>query len=178
MTDTAISPALLTVDEAAERLRCSRVIVYRAVRHGRLRAVRLGTDHGPLRIPTDALGARDTGGRRPLSVALPEVEAALERFGPLSADKLAARLHVRRRIVLDVLHRHPANRPQRPAAAGVALPPRSEPRVGLFASRGARFLDVERPHEGACRARARSGGGRGRGHRLLPTAGCTIGSRR
>jgi excisionase family DNA binding protein len=66
MTDTPILPALLTVDETAERLRCSRVTVYRAVRNGRLRAVRLGTDHGPLRITQEALDAymRPAGTRR------------------------------------------------------------------------------------------------------------------
>jgi excisionase family DNA binding protein len=49
--------ALYTVPEAADRLRCSRVTVYRAVWAGRLRAVRLGTERGHLRIPSEALEA-------------------------------------------------------------------------------------------------------------------------
>ena len=49
--------ALYTVPEAADRLRCSRVTVYRAVWAGRLRAVRLGTERGSLRIPSEALDA-------------------------------------------------------------------------------------------------------------------------
>lgn len=37
------------------RLRCSRLTVYRAISDGRLDAVRLGSDHGPLRVSTNAL---------------------------------------------------------------------------------------------------------------------------
>jgi excisionase family DNA binding protein len=45
---------LLTVDEAAERLRVSRGTLYRYVRSGRLEAVRVG-ELGPWRIPSAAL---------------------------------------------------------------------------------------------------------------------------
>jgi excisionase family DNA binding protein len=45
---------LLTVNEAARRLRMSRVSLYRAVARGELDAYRVG-ENGPLRIPADAL---------------------------------------------------------------------------------------------------------------------------
>ncbi len=47
---------LLTVDEVARQLRQSRVTVRRKIQAGELEAVRLG-EHGPLRIPEDALAA-------------------------------------------------------------------------------------------------------------------------
>ena len=49
--------ALLTVPEVADRRRVSRVTVYRAVSAGRLQAVKLGTERGPLRISSEALEA-------------------------------------------------------------------------------------------------------------------------
>ena len=50
------TPRLLTVDEVARRLRQSRVTIRRKITSGELEAVRLG-DHGPLRVPVDALAA-------------------------------------------------------------------------------------------------------------------------
>jgi len=47
---------LLTVDEVARQLRQSRVTVRRKIQAGELEAVRLG-EHGPLRIPEDALAS-------------------------------------------------------------------------------------------------------------------------
>ncbi len=47
--------ALITVSEAADRLRCSRLTVYRAISEGRLKAVRLGSERGRLRVSTEAL---------------------------------------------------------------------------------------------------------------------------
>jgi excisionase family DNA binding protein len=44
----------LTVPEVADRLRVSRVHVYRAVWRGALEAVRIG-EAGPLRVPAQAL---------------------------------------------------------------------------------------------------------------------------
>jgi len=57
--------ALITVSEAADQLRCSRLTVYRAIGDGRLDAVRLGSKRARLRIPTDALDRflRPAGGR-------------------------------------------------------------------------------------------------------------------
>jgi excisionase family DNA binding protein len=49
--------ALYTVPEAADCLRCSRLTVYRAVWAGRLQAVRLGAERGPVRIPNEVLEA-------------------------------------------------------------------------------------------------------------------------
>lgn len=55
MTSAETTPLrLLTVGEAATLLRQSRPTLYRKIERGQLRALRLG-DHGPLRIPLDAL---------------------------------------------------------------------------------------------------------------------------
>ena len=55
MTTIETSPRLLTVAETAERLRCSKVSVYRRIHSGELPALRLGNETGPLRIPEDEL---------------------------------------------------------------------------------------------------------------------------
>ena len=54
VTVETTSLQFLTVDEAATLLRQSRPTMYRKIERGQLRAVRLG-EHGPLRIPLDAL---------------------------------------------------------------------------------------------------------------------------
>lgn len=69
---TVATARLLTVDEVARRLRQSRVTIRRKVAAGELEAVRLG-DHGPLRIPEDALTAH----MRPTSSAAPETAAGV-----------------------------------------------------------------------------------------------------
>ena len=56
MTTTA-TPRLLTVAEAAERLRVSKPTIYRRIGDGTLPAVRLGNAFGPLRILEDELEA-------------------------------------------------------------------------------------------------------------------------
>jgi excisionase family DNA binding protein len=48
---------LLTVNEAAERMRTSRATVYRRIATGEIPAVRLGGTRAALRIPADALDA-------------------------------------------------------------------------------------------------------------------------
>lgn len=63
---------LLTVAEAARCLRQSVHTIRRKVAAGELEAVRLG-DHGPLRIPEDALTAH----MRPASSAAPETAAGV-----------------------------------------------------------------------------------------------------
>jgi excisionase family DNA binding protein len=47
---TSERPALLTVDETAELLRCSKASIYRRVSAGELPAVRLTGRVGPIRI--------------------------------------------------------------------------------------------------------------------------------
>ena len=54
MNDMPVNRELLTVPEVARELRLSLPTVYRRVSSGDLRALRLG-EHGPLRIPRDAL---------------------------------------------------------------------------------------------------------------------------
>ena len=62
-----VTERLLTVDEVAHRLRQSRVTIRRKIAAGELEAVRLG-EHGPLRIPEDALAAH----LQPTSRAAPD----------------------------------------------------------------------------------------------------------
>ena len=57
MTTIETPPRLLTVAETAERLRCSKVSVYRRIHSGELPALRLGNETGPLRIPEGGLFA-------------------------------------------------------------------------------------------------------------------------
>lgn len=52
----AVAELLLTVAEVARRLRQSQDTIRRKIATGELEAVRLG-EHGPLRIPEEALGA-------------------------------------------------------------------------------------------------------------------------
>ena len=52
---TDVPDRLLRVEEAAERLAYSTTVVYRLIRAGRLRAVRLGPG-SPWRVPDDAIG--------------------------------------------------------------------------------------------------------------------------
>jgi excisionase family DNA binding protein len=49
--------ALLTVDEAAQRLRVHPMTIRRMIRDGRIAAVQLGGPHAPIRIPIDPLEA-------------------------------------------------------------------------------------------------------------------------
>ena len=46
-------PELLKISEAAHIAGVSRVHVWRLVRDGEIPAVRVGNDHGPLRIPRE-----------------------------------------------------------------------------------------------------------------------------
>src|SRR5215218_9408678 len=63
--ETAETPALLKVGEAAARCRVSRPTMYRLVSRGVVPAVRVGLGRGPIRIPADELEAwlfSDVGG--------------------------------------------------------------------------------------------------------------------
>jgi excisionase family DNA binding protein len=80
------TPRLLTVDEAAARLRQSRPTLYRKIEQGVIGAVRLG-DRGPLRIPEDELEAH----LRPASSARAADGAGLA--GPGAARALDAGDH-------------------------------------------------------------------------------------
>ncbi|HYT52869.1 MAG TPA: helix-turn-helix domain-containing protein [Gaiellaceae bacterium] len=55
MATVETRPMLLTVPEVARLLRCSRHSVYRRIADGSIPAVRLGEEHGPLRVPSDEL---------------------------------------------------------------------------------------------------------------------------
>jgi len=52
---TRETPELLTVGEAAERLRVSRPTMYRLIRAGVVPALRIGDGVGPIRIPVAEL---------------------------------------------------------------------------------------------------------------------------
>jgi excisionase family DNA binding protein len=80
------TPLLLTVDEAAARLRQSRPTLYRKIEQGVIGAVRLG-DRGPLRIPEDELEAH----LRPASSA--RAAAGASSAGPDRARALDAGNH-------------------------------------------------------------------------------------
>lgn len=62
------APLVLTIDEAAERLRIRRTLMYSLVRSGEVESVLIGRRR---RIPTDALGAfvRSLRGSSPSEVA-------------------------------------------------------------------------------------------------------------
>lgn len=53
--DATVTPKLLRLSEAAERLNVHRATVYRWITEGRLPAVRLGGPGSPVRIPEDEL---------------------------------------------------------------------------------------------------------------------------
>jgi excisionase family DNA binding protein len=53
--DATVTPKLLRLSEAAERLNVHRATVYRWITEGRLPAVRLGGPGSPVRVPEDEL---------------------------------------------------------------------------------------------------------------------------
>ena len=52
---TATTTELLTIPEVARRLGLHRDTVYRKIAAGEIPALRLGGEHGPLRVPVDEL---------------------------------------------------------------------------------------------------------------------------
>jgi excisionase family DNA binding protein len=94
------TPTLLTVEEAAARLRVSRPTAYRLVRAGILPAVRIGRDgSGPIRVPASELDgwldeqrtdSRAHGTASPASAAGPHAEA-VEPAGEPGPERSAKR---------------------------------------------------------------------------------------